>query len=130
MNIASGFEFSRWAHITLRILGLYCFTAKHLQSICIWTGELWLRIETEIVPMKYMAAVAITTSLPSYYMLIPSAFWHFLLNDISWAAAHGRILKPLQSQSVTNHPWWSGDKERKISNCQADFVQLLNSQGQ
>lgn len=110
MNIAAGFEFSRWARITLSISGLYCFTAKHLQSICIWTGELRLHMETEIVPIQYTTAVAIT-SLPSYYTLIPSAFWRFLLSDTSWAAARGRILKPLQSQSVTNHPWWSGDKK-------------------
>jgi len=64
-----------------------------------------LHMETETVPIKDALAAAITTSLPSYYMPIPSAFLHFLLNDISWAAVHGRILKPLQSQSVTNHPW-------------------------
>lgn len=110
MHIAAGFEFSRWARITLRISGLYCSTAKHLQGICIWTGELRLHMETETVPIQYTTAVAIT-SLPSYYTLIPSAFWRFLLSDTSWAAARGRILKPLQSQSVTNHPWWSADKK-------------------
>lgn len=89
-----------------------------------------LYLETETVPIKDMLAVAITTTLPSYYMLIPSAFLHFLLNGISWAAVHGRILKPLQSQSVTNHPSSSRDKERKPSNYKADFVQLLNSQRQ
>lgn len=64
-----------------------------------------LHMETESTPIKDLLAVAITTSLPSYYMLIPSAFLHFLLNGTSWAAVPGRILKPLQSQSVTNHPW-------------------------
>lgn len=87
-------------------------------------------METEIVPIQDIVTIAITTSLPSYYRLIPSASLHFPLNGISWAAVHGRILMPLQSQSVTDHPWQSGDKERRPSNCKADFEQILNSQRQ